>query len=314
MSKKQVIIKYHMEKKWRVLFILIFSLISCSKNENSESDPDPVVKRLTQMSYEASTKDESIIQTNKFFYSGNKLTSVVTEYIDRDESEIREGTLANWELIYNTNNRITLNSTFSERYEEEEEETVNKAEYIFVLNDEGLVISSKMRYIDYNGNEIENEFLRFKYTNGYLTSIEDDFYYYADDLNCEISYLDGSISRISDKSKTSDDNLGIINCIPSDIKNSTNLCDPILPFIWDVIVSGSDNGFMTVVLPLEIIYQAGLLGKPTANLTKSFTISSGNGIKKGVFNYVLENNYLKEAILSSEDNSDEFIKWSYSFE
>lgn len=76
-----------MGKKWCVLFILIFSLISCSKDENSESDPDPVVKRLTQMSYEMSTEEGSEILTNKYFYSGDKLTSVVTEYIDRHESE-----------------------------------------------------------------------------------------------------------------------------------------------------------------------------------------------------------------------------------
>lgn len=218
--------------------------------------------------------------------------------------------MANWELIYNTNNRITLKAAITSDYERGE---VDNVEYIFVLNDEGMVMSSKIRYID-NGKEVEDDFLKFKYTNGYLTSVKEDFSYYTDELNCEISYLDGNISSIGDKSETSDDNLGLINCIPSDIKNSTNLCDPILPFIWDVIVSGSDNGFITAILPLEILYQAGLLGKPTANLTKSFTISSGNGIKKGVFNYVLENNYLKEAILSTEDNSDETIKWSYRFE
>lgn len=302
-----------MEKKWCVLFILIFSLISCSKDENSESDPDPVVKRLTQMSYEASTKDESIIQTNKFFYSGDKLTSVVTEgsgkYADSENGSV-SGELVNWELIYNTNNTVTLNAIFLEGFGGGD---VSNSKYIFVLNNEGLVISGKRMWID-SGKEVESEFLRFKYTNGYLTSIEDDSHYYASDLNCNINYLDGGISSISDKSKASDDNLGLINCIPCDIKNSTNLCDPILPFIWNVIVSGSDNGSITAVLPLEILYQAGLLGKPTANLTKSFTISSGNGIKKGIFNYVLENNYLKEAILSSEDNSDEFIKWSYRFE
>lgn len=119
-----------------ILSILIFSLISCSKNENSESDSDPLVKKLTQMSFGIFTDGESNILTNKFFYSDNKLKSIVTEssgkYADSNygESDNDTGLLINWELIYNTDNTVILNSAFSERYEDDEETVRQSILYI----------------------------------------------------------------------------------------------------------------------------------------------------------------------------------------
>lgn len=300
-----------MEKIVYVFFVLIFLLISCSGNENSESDPNPIIKKITQISYEWSTKDKSKFynMNNRFFYKDNKLKNIITEYLVKDDDlENRGGDIINWEIVYN-NSIVTLNATFSGKHEINEES--GKLKYTFILNSEGFVEEGFVS----NEEELEKGTFKFEYTNSYLTSIrEEEASFFTSGLGCDISYLDGNIFSISDISVDSDgaENFGLVNSIPSNIKNLTNICDPILLFIMDVVVStsvGFDNNLD--VLPLEILYQAGLLGKPTKNLTKTFTMNSGESV---AFNYVLDNsNYLKEAILTDE-NSDEMIKWTYHFE